>query len=152
MVRSKLAWRHSTQAKVKRLIYFNRGRYSSEIRVPDPCPRTSGVYLKYSLREAVDFAVAGVAVVITLKPEERICSDARIVMGSVASSPVRVVEAENIIRGREVNDKLVEDVEQVALKEVRPITHMGIPAGYKRRIVGTLIKRAVRQASQQAKI
>jgi len=127
------------------------GQVLTQIRVPDPPPRTGGVYLKYSLREAIDFAVAGVAVVITLKPGDGVCGDVRIVFGSVDSSPIRAVEAEEVIKGKEVDDKLVEDVEQVALKEIHPITHMGIPAGYKRRIVGTLTKRAVRQAWQQAK-
>jgi len=128
------------------------GQVLTQIWVPNPPPHTGGVYLKYSLRESIDFAVAGAAVVITLKPGDGVCSDARIVFGSVDSNPIRVVEAEGVMRGRNVNDKLVEDVEKVVLKEIRPITHMGIPAGYKRRIIGTLTKRAVRQAWQQAKL
>jgi len=128
------------------------GQVVTEIRVPNPPPHTGGVYLKYSLREATDFAIVGVAAVITLKPRDGVCRDARIIFGGVASSPVRAVEAEQVIKGKQLNDKLVEDVEQATLKEVHPITHMGIPAGYKRKVIRALTERTVRQAWQQAKL
>ena len=127
------------------------GQVVTEIRVPDLPPHTGGVYLKYSLREATDFAVVGVATVISLEAGDGVCSDAKIAFGSVASSPVRAVEAEKVIKGKQLNDKLIEDAEQASLKEVHPITHMGIPASYKRKIIGALAKRALRQAWQQAK-
>ncbi|MFC2013668.1 FAD binding domain-containing protein [Chloroflexota bacterium] len=128
------------------------GEVITEIRIPRLPAHTGGAYLKYSLRDALEFAVVGIAVIVTLKPEDGVCSGARLVFGSVDSIPTRLVKAEGIIRGREVDDKLVGDIEQAALKEIRPITHMGIPASYKRRIIGTLTKRAVRQAWHQAKL
>lgn len=128
------------------------GQMVTEIRVPDPPPHTGGVYLKHSLREASDFAIVGVAAVISLETGGGMCSDARLVFSSVASSPIRAVGAEKIIKEKQLNDRLLEDVEQAALKEVRPITHMGIPASYKRKVIGALTKQALRQAWQQAKL
>jgi len=127
------------------------GQILTKIQVTSPPPHTGGFYLKYSLREAIDFAIVGVGVVITLKSEDGACSDARIVLGSVGMSPVRAVKAEEALRGGEIDDKLVEIAAQVALKEVHPVTHMGIPASYKRKIVQTLTKQAIRQAWQKAK-
>jgi len=128
------------------------GQVLTEIRVPKPPPNTGGVYLRYSLREALDFAVVGIAAIISLQPGDGVCKDARIVFGSVASSPVRAVGAEKVIKANQLDDRLLEDVEQAVLKEVHPITHMGIPASYKRKVIGALTKRAVRQAWQQAKL
>jgi len=123
----------------------------TKIQVTSPPPHTGGFYLKYSLREAIDFSIVGVGVVVTLRPEDGVCRDVRIVLSSVATSPVRAAKAEEALRGREIDDKLVEIVAQVALKEVHPITHMGIPASYKRKIIQTLTKEAIRQAWQKAK-
>lgn len=128
------------------------GQILAQIRVPNLPPHTGGVYLKYSFRKPSGFAVVGAAVVITLKPGNGVCSDAKIVLGSVATSPIRAVEAEGVIKGREIDDRLVENVAQAVLEKIHPITHMGIPAGYKRKIIETLTKRAVRQAWQQAKL
>ncbi len=127
------------------------GQVLTQIQLPTPPPHSGGVYLKYSLREAIDFAVVGIGVVITLKPGDGVCRDAKIVLGSVATSPIRAVEVEAAIRGRAIDDKLVGTVARLTLKEAHPITHLGIPAGYKRKIIETLTKRAVRQAWQQAK-
>ena len=128
------------------------GQVVTQIRVPNLSAHAGGVYLKYSLRGAIDFAIVGVAGVITLKPGNGVCRDAKIVLIGVASGPVRAVEAERVIKGREIDDKLIEGLGQVVLREIHPITHMGIPAGYKRRLVETLTKRVVRQAWQQAKL
>lgn len=128
------------------------GQVVIRIRVPNPLPHTGGVYLKYGVRQAVDFAIVGVAGVISLKPDDGVCRDAKIVLIGVASSPVRALAAERVIKGREIDNKLIDEVSQVVLKEIHPITHLGIPASYKRKLAETLTKRAVRQAWQQAKL
>ena len=127
------------------------GQVVTQIRVPNLSSHAGDVYLKYSLRGAIDFPIVGVAAVIIMEPEDRVCHDAKIALIGVASNPVRALEAEGVIEGKEISDNLVEDVGKVILTEIHPITHMGIPAGYKRRLIEILTKRAVRQAWQQAK-
>lgn len=127
------------------------GQVVTRIQIPAPLPHSGGVYLKFSLREAIDFAIVGIGIVITLKPGDWVCRDAKIVLGSVATGPVRAVETEATIRGRAIDDKLVATAAQMTLKEVHPITHMGISADYKRKIIETLTKRAIIQAWEQAK-
>lgn len=137
--------------KGERVNLLKSGQVLTQIQVPAPPFHSGGVYLKYNLREAIDFAVVGIGVVITLKPGDEICRDAKVILGSVATSPIRAIEAEAAIRGRALDDKLVGTVAQLTLKEAHPITHLGISAGYKRKIIETLTKRAVIQAWQQAK-
>ncbi len=126
------------------------GQVLTQVRVPDLPSRAGGAYQKYSLSGTVEFAAVSVAVVIYLEPGDGVCHTARIVFGSVASKPVRAVDAERVARGRRMNDKLIDDIGQAAEKEIHPVTHMGIPASYKRRLIETLVRRAVRQAWQQA--
>lgn len=137
--------------KGERVNLLQPGQMVTRVQVPVIPPFSGGVYLKHSLREAIDFAIVGIGVVITLEPGKEVCRDARIVLGSVASGPVRAVEAEAAIRGKALDDALVETAAKLTLKAVHPITQLGFSAAYKRKIVETLTKRAVRQAFRQAK-
>ena len=125
------------------------GEILTEVQIPTLPPHTGTAYLKYSLREAIDFAVLGVAVAIT--QEDGVCKEARVVLGAVDSGPLRSKEAGAILNGKRISDDLLEEAAQTILKEAHPITHMGISAGYKRAIIPVLVKRAVNQALDLAK-
>ena len=60
-------------------------------------------FVKFRLREAIDFALVSVASVITT--EDGICKDARIVLGAVAPRPVRANAAEKVLVGQALDDK-----------------------------------------------
>jgi carbon-monoxide dehydrogenase medium subunit len=79
-----------------------------------------------------------------------VCRDARIVLGSVATGPMRAVEAEAMLKGKAIDEGLLGTAARLTSKEAHPITHLGISAGYKRVMVETLAKRAVGQAWEQA--
>lgn len=122
-----------------------------EVQVPNPPSHTGGVYLKYSTRDAIDFPILGVAVVITVDSKNGSCKEARIVLGAVSSAPVRAVKAEDGLRGKEIKDDLLEKIGEAAAKEAGPIVHIGAPVGHKRRMVKVFVKRATRQALEMAK-
>jgi carbon-monoxide dehydrogenase medium subunit len=65
------------------------GEMLAEILVPDQPAHTYGVYKKFTPRTAIDIALVGVAVVITLDSKHIRVVDARIVLGAVAPTPVR---------------------------------------------------------------
>lgn len=119
----------------------------TEIQIPPLPPHTSGVYLKYSTRGGQDIALVGVATVITLDLEGRICDDAKIALGAVAPTPMRAYQAEEKLKGREINKELIREAAQVASNEARPraTSFRGSP-WYKRQIVEVLVKRSISQA------
>jgi len=123
----------------------------TEIQVPNPPFRTAGVYIKHSIRKAMDLAIVGVAVVITGDPTDGICSDVRIVLGAVAPIPMRAKEAEEKVRGKKVNDFLIEETAQTAAKESQPISDVRSSAEYRREMVKVLTKRAFRRAFELSK-
>lgn len=136
--------------KGEQVNFLRPGQLLTRVQIAAPPPHSAGVYLRYSLREAIDFAAAGVAALLTMDPEDGRCRDARIVLGSVGSGPVRAVGAEAALRGRAIAEELVGKAARTAAQAAHPVGHLGVSAGYKRRVIEVLTKRAVREAWQRA--
>jgi len=126
------------------------GEVLTRVTLPAPPPRGGSIYLKYSLREAIDFAVVGVAVTISLEPQDGACRDARVVLGSVATGPLRATDAEAALRGQAIDPDLLATAARLAVKGAHPVNHLGISATYKRRLIETLSRRALEEAWRQA--
>ena len=109
----------------------------TEVRIPRPLGRGRQRYLKHTLRKPIDFAVVGVASIITV--ERGVCTDASIVLGAVAPTPVRAVEAEARIKGHTIDEITAERAAEAAVKGARP---MAMNA-YKTEIAKNLVKRAI---------
>jgi len=110
------------------------------IVLPPPAPRTGKVYIKHGRRKAMELATVGVAVSITLN------SEARVVLGAVAPTPIRARKAEEVLQGRKLNEELIEKAAQAAADESRPISNVRASAGYRRDMVRVLTRRALEQA------
>ena len=116
------------------------------IEIPQPPPHTAGVYLKYSKRGAIDFAIAGAAVVLTLQSGDGVCSNARIGLIGVARTPIRARRAEGMMRGKKIESDLIDQVAKSASKEARPLGDTYASASYRRTMVEALVKRATEKA------
>ncbi|MDA8186804.1 MAG: xanthine dehydrogenase family protein subunit M [Dehalococcoidales bacterium] len=116
----------------------------TEVTIPDPEPNSAGAYIKLSPRRAMDLAVVGVAVFLSVR--NGVCDKARVALGAVAPTPIRVPDAEAILSGEAVNDNLLEQAAQAAMKACRPISDVRSSAEYRREMVGVLVKRAIREA------
>lgn len=123
----------------------------TEIQIPPLPLHTSGVYLKYSTRGGQDIALVGVAVVITLDSEGRICSDAKIALGAVAPTPMRAYQAEEKLKGREISKELISEAARVASNEARPIDDIRGSAEYRREMLKIFTRDALNQAAELAK-
>ena len=121
----------------------------TEIQIPAQPWRSGGVYLKYSLRQ-MDIAIVGVAVVVRLDGE--VCADIKIVLGAVASTPIRARNAEAIIRGQEPHKELMETAAEIASRESHPIDDIRSSAEHRREIVSMFTAQAIGQAVEQAKL
>jgi carbon-monoxide dehydrogenase medium subunit len=113
-------------------------------------PPSSAVYLKLSPRRAMDLAVVGVGVVLWLSADATICEDIRIALAAVAPVPIRAVKAEEIIRGKKLDNTLIEETVRVAAEETKPITDIRGSLEYRKKMVKVLTGRAIRQAKEQS--
>jgi len=117
------------------------GELVTEIVVPPPPPRTGKVYIKHGRRKAMELATVGVAVSLS-------GTDIRIVLGAVAPTPIRARRAEQMLRGKTLNDELLEQAAEAAASESRPISNVRASAAYRRDMVVVLTRRALSQALQ----
>lgn len=118
-------------------------------RLPWPEPRTSSHYLRFTPRNEMDIAVAGVAVALTLDPEG-LCRSARIALTAVAPTVLRAVEAEKVLTGRPLQPASAGEVETLlqqaarrAREASRPISDVRGSAAYRLHLVEVLTYRAL---------
>jgi carbon-monoxide dehydrogenase medium subunit len=120
-----------------------------EIQVPVLPPRTKGVYLKHAIRGTIDLAIVGVAIIITLEPETKVCEDIKVVLSAVAPTPMRAKKTEELIRGKRIDDTLIIDGAESASTEARPISDVRASAWYRTEMVKVLTRRALRETIGQ---
>lgn len=109
----------------------------TELVLPPPPPNTRKVYIKHGRRKAMELATVGVAVSLTEK------SEIRIVLGAVAPTPIRARKAEDLLRGRTLDEKLIAQAAELAESESRPISNVRASAAYRREMVRVLTRRAL---------
>ena len=118
------------------------------VEVPVVSKDTSGTYLKYRMRKSIDFPLASVATLLTLEGKEKVCREARVVIGSVSSRPEEVKEIGTILKGRKIEDSLIEKAADLAFKTARPIANVGGPSNpsYRKAIIKAFVKRSLQRA------
>jgi CO/xanthine dehydrogenase FAD-binding subunit len=109
----------------------------TEIQVPPVRAGIKQSFIKFRQREAIDFALASVASIIT--EENGVCSDARIVLGAVAPIPVRAVGAEKILVGKVIDEKKATEAAQAVVRDTMPLGKND----YKVAIVEEIVRRAI---------
>jgi carbon-monoxide dehydrogenase medium subunit len=127
---------------------LGQGHLLTEIQIPNLSPRSGGAYLKQKRRQGADLAVVGVAALAVMEGE--VLKDIKIALGAVAPTPIRAKKAEDILRGKKVDQTLLEKCGQSASNEAKPIDDIRGSADYRRELVAVLAKRAITQAIQQA--
>lgn len=116
---------------------LNPDEMVTEVRIPEPGENTVQVFYKNRPREAVDFAVVSVGVL--LERTEETCGDARIILGAVAPAPYRAVAAEEAVRGKRLHEIHAAKAAEAAVKDTKPLSQNA----YKIDIVKTLVRRAL---------
>lgn len=117
----------------------------TEIFIPLPNEKAVSVYYKYAIRKALDLAMVGVAVNVTVD-EELAVQEARIALGAVAVVPKRAAHAENLILGRKLTDELILQAAEVAAREdCAPISDIRATAEYRRKMVAVHVRDGLRK-------
>lgn len=120
----------------------------TEILVPEPTPNAGRAFVKYGMRNAMEIAVVNVGA--SIEVTDRICKCARIALGSVAPTPIRARDAEEVLVGEEFDDKLAEKAAEASAEEIRPISDIRSSAEYRTTVTKVLVKRALMEARRRA--
>jgi CO/xanthine dehydrogenase FAD-binding subunit len=126
------------------------GEMVTEIQIPVLPPHTGVSFTKYS-QMLGDYALASAGVLITLDEKKEKCINARIGLGGVASTPIRAKKAEEVLKGKKIDDDLLAKVGQAASKETSPTSGIEASAEYKKELAGILVKRVGKEALERAK-
>lgn len=118
-----------------------------EVRVPDLPERSVSLYLKHTLRGAMELAIVGVAVLVTL--DDGLCKEVKIALGAVAPTPMRAFEAEVLLKGKPLEPDVMERAAGMASRSCAPISDIRAPADYRREMVRILVHRAFLMARQR---
>jgi len=116
---------------------LEEGDIVTEIQVPPVRDKARQAFVKFRLREAIDFALVSVASVVSI--ENGICQDARIVLGAIAPRPVRATAAEKVLVGQPLDDKQAAAAAEAALEDALPLEKNS----YKIPIARELVQRAI---------
>ncbi len=119
----------------------------TEIIVPYSPPNTGGTYIKDVVR-AGDTGIVTVAVLVTLNGNHTV-KEARIILGSQASTPVRALRAEKTAIGKTAEDNL-DDVAKAARQDANPAPDVLGSGEYKTHLTGLRTVEALRTAISQA--
>jgi carbon-monoxide dehydrogenase medium subunit len=121
----------------------------TEVQVPLPPAGSGGAYIKFE-RKAGDFAVASVAVQVTLKSDGT-CNEIGIGLGAVGLRAIKAAKAEALLRGRKATDDLIRQAATSVSAESDPFADTRGPEDYKRHLVGVLFVRAMSIALRRAR-
>jgi len=126
------------------------GEFLVSLRIPPPRPNSGAHYLRFIPRNEMDIAVAGVGSSVVLDRAKRSFVSARVALASVAPRPLYVKEAGDVLAGKEVSAKAIEDAAEAAMAAARPINDMRGTIVQRRHLVGVLTRRTLREAIQRA--
>lgn len=121
-----------------------------EIQIP-PLPARSGWSLKEVARRPHDFALVGVAAVLTLDKRDLVES-ARLVYLSAGDGPIPAPQAAEMLQGEEITPELITAAaEKAAGEEIDPGSDIHASSDFRRHLANVLTRRALEEAFQRAK-
>ncbi len=130
---------------------LGQGEMLTGLRIPLNRNRKKGfVYCKLSTRKAMDLAFVGVATLLELDENDRILK-ARIALGAVAPTPIRVRSAEKQLEGGMFNLEAAWTSADLAVRSCSPISDHRASAGYRAEMVRELCYRGLVSSYDQAR-
>jgi len=116
-----------------------------------PITERTGFALEEVSRRPHDFALVGVAAVVTLDKNE-LCRKARLVFLSVGDSPVEAHQAVETIVGKKLTPEIIRAASEIAAqKDIDPGSDIHASAEYRRHLAGVLSRRALQKALTRAR-
>ncbi|MBW1801484.1 MAG: xanthine dehydrogenase family protein subunit M [Deltaproteobacteria bacterium] len=126
---------------------LNHDQILTEIQVPDLPANSGAAYQKQTRSRGADLAIVGVAAYIEM--ENQVIKEVRIALGAVAPTPVRARKTEEVLKGKSLDDTLLDEAGKTASGESKPIDDVRGSANYRQKLVAVLTRRAVTQAAEQ---
>jgi carbon-monoxide dehydrogenase medium subunit len=120
-----------------------------EIALPKPQPRSGSCFMELARRRG-DFALAGVAAIVSLDDDDR-ATFVRLALCGVGETPVDASAAAASLIGQRCTDAAIETVAADVQKAIAPSGNVHASPAYQRHIAGVLTRRAITAAYERIK-
>ena len=114
--------------------------------IPEPLSRTGSAYTKMMRRKAMDLAMLGVSVSISLAEDRKRVQDARIALTTLAPTPLRSYKAEGVLKGERISEALILEAAEQAVLESCPRSSYRSTAEYRKEMIRVLLPRTLSRA------
>jgi len=109
-----------------------------------PADGLRATYVKFRRRGAIDFPLLGVAAAARTDPDGT-CTEARLVLGAVATAPLPVPKAAEVLVGAALTEESITAAAETAMSATKPMDALDLPLAYRRRMVKVHVARALRE-------
>jgi CO/xanthine dehydrogenase FAD-binding subunit len=120
----------------------------AEVRLPASPPGSGGAFVEMA-RRAGDFALVGVAVLLTLDSSSR-CQRARVALCGVAPTPIRAHAAERVLVGQAPKGAVLEEAATQAAAATHPSADLHGSAEFRRKLARHFTRQALELAARRA--
>ena len=100
-------------------------------------------YIKFANRESIDFPILGTAFWASVDNKEY-----RVAFTAVDRKPVRGRQVETFLKGKDLSKAAINDASDLAAREAKPVKTSLYSPTYKRRMMGLLLKEAMRRSTE----
>lgn len=128
---------------------LERGEMLTGFFVPNFGKGNGCAYKKYAIRGDTDIAIVNVGARIAVGQDGKI-SDARLVLGAVAPTPLRVPEVEKMLVGKMMTEELIDQIANAAASASNPITDARGTKEYRQEMIRVWTRHVLRDAHAQA--
>jgi CO/xanthine dehydrogenase FAD-binding subunit len=108
-----------------------------EIRIPKPPEGAKSAFIKFALRESIDFPIVNCGAMV--KCSDGTVTDARVCLNAVWVKPYRAIKGEEAMAGKVITEETAEAAGAAAVSEAKPLRDNG----YMVQIAKTMVKRAI---------
>ncbi|MBL7079561.1 xanthine dehydrogenase family protein subunit M [Candidatus Bathyarchaeota archaeon] len=120
----------------------------TEILIPELPSGSGAAFEKLGRRRGITLAVVNAAAYLAMDGKK--CVDARIALGAIAATPIRLPEVEAAYKGRELTPEAIEESSRACYSLVNPVDDVRASADYRREMACVLVKRAIVKAHARA--
>jgi len=117
---------------------------ATEIRIPEPTSATCSSFQRLT-RVRQDLAKLNVAA--RLEMSQGVCQKARIAMGCVGPTTMRLKGVEKLLEGNPITAELLQQVATAVKTEIAPIDDQRSTAAYRMEVSGVILRRVIERAA-----
>lgn len=128
---------------------LRQGELLTEIRFQVSPAGSGASFQKLGRRRGLGLSVVNAAAY--LEVDGGVCQEARVALGAVAATPLQMHAVEEILKGKQLSQKLIEDAAYACRGQVRPIDDIRASAEYRREMARVLMRRALTDAWERAR-